>query len=102
MGPSILELYWRGENTYNLISSQFLKRPIRNESQERLEDKLQKGWQKSVIESYDRRKMSIGNEDTLDIEGINIFSSTVFNSINVVAVQKEILSGYFKNYYSGP
>lgn len=46
--------------------------------------------------------MSIGNEDTLDIEGINIFSSMVFNSINVVAVQKEILSGYFKNYYSGP
>ena len=44
-------------------------------------------------------KMSIGNEDTLDIEGIKIFSSMVFNSINVVAVQKEILSGYFKNYY---
>lgn len=55
-----------------------------------------------MTESYDRRKMSIGNEDPLDIEGIKIFSSMVFNSINVVAVQKEIHSGHFKNYYSGP
>lgn len=55
-----------------------------------------------MTESYDRRKMSIGNKGPLDIEGIKIFSSMVFNSIHVVAVQKEINSGHFKNYYSGP